>query len=53
MEKLLALMLATVVSWIGWWVGAPFGTMTALLVSIVGGALGLYAGRRLTSYYLG
>jgi uncharacterized membrane protein YeaQ/YmgE (transglycosylase-associated protein family) len=42
MKKVLNFVGATVGGAIGWWAGAPFGTMTAFLVSIVGTAIGVY-----------
>lgn len=37
----------------GWWLGAKVGLFTALVVSCVGSAIGLYAGRRLQRNLLG
>jgi len=47
MAKLLTFIGATVGGAIGWWIGAGVGTMTAFFVSVVGTALGVYAGRRI------
>jgi len=47
MEKLLVLVVSTLGSAAGWWVGARVGLMTAFFCSIVGLAAGVWAGRRL------
>lgn len=36
---------ATVGGAVGWWVGAPVGTFTAFIASIVGTGAGIYLGR--------
>jgi outer membrane lipoprotein SlyB len=38
-------------SWLGWWIGSFVGFGTAVLLSIVGFAAGLYAGRRVEQTY--
>jgi len=53
MNKLLALTGATIGGYAGWWLGANIGTMSAFLVSIVGTAAGVYAGRRIARHYSG
>lgn len=47
MEKLLVMVISTLGSAAGWWVGAHVGMMTAFLCSIVGLAIGVWAGRRM------
>jgi uncharacterized membrane protein YeaQ/YmgE (transglycosylase-associated protein family) len=47
MKKMLGFIGATVGGGIGWWAGAPVGTMTAFMLSIVGTGLGIYVGKRL------
>lgn len=47
MEKLLVMIVSTVTSAIGWWLGAHVGIMTAFFTSIVGLAIGVWGGRRL------
>jgi len=47
MTKVLVMVVSTVTSAVGWWLGASFGIMTAFMLSIVGLAVGVYAGRRL------
>jgi hypothetical protein len=51
--KILAILGATVGSAIGWWLGAHVGMMTAFLVSVLGTAVGVYAGRRIAATLLG
>lgn len=51
MEKLLVMIVSTVGSAIGWWLGAQVGIMTAFMVSIVGLAIGVWAGRRLARHW--
>lgn len=46
MGKLLAFIGATVGGYAGWALGATIGNGTAFVLSIVGTALGIYAGRR-------
>ena len=38
---------------LGWWIGAHVGIMTAVLVSAIGTGVGLWAGVRLASEFLG
>jgi hypothetical protein len=42
-----------ILGYAGWWLGAKVGLFTALVVSCVGSALGLYAGRKLQRNLLG
>jgi len=53
MGKLLGFVGATLGGYVGWWLGAPVGTMTAFMVSIVGTGAGMYAGRRVARHYDG
>ena len=53
MNKLVGFIGATIGSYAGWALGARFGTMTAFMLSIVGTALGIYAGRRVVQDMLG
>ena len=53
MNKWLAFLGATIGGYAGWGLGATVGTMTAFLVSIVGTAAGVYAGRRIARNYTG
>ncbi len=47
MKKLLMLVLSTVGSAAGWWLGALVGTMTAFIVSMIGVGAGIWCGARL------
>ena len=47
MNKLLMLVGSTAVSYLGWWLGAFVGTMTAFMVSVVGAGVGMWLGHRL------
>ena len=51
MSKLLALVGATFGGAVGWWLGARVGIVTAFLLSVVGTAAGVYAGRRIAARY--
>jgi hypothetical protein len=51
MKKLFAFLGATIVGWVGWWLGAFVGTMTAFTVSMVGTGVGMYFGAQLASRY--
>lgn len=52
MQKLLSLMLVSLGGWLGWWLGARAGMMTAFVLSMIGVGLGLYAARLLARHYL-
>lgn len=47
MAKLLVLITTTIGSAIGWWLGSPWGMFTSFVLSVVGFAVGVWAGRRL------
>ena len=51
MKKLLAFVGATLVSSVGWWLGAKVGLVTAVMASAVGTGVGMYAGARVASHY--
>jgi uncharacterized membrane protein YeaQ/YmgE (transglycosylase-associated protein family) len=51
MNKILGFVGATVGGYAGWWLGAHVGIMTAFIVSIIGTALGVYAGRQIARNY--
>jgi hypothetical protein len=53
MSKLLTFLGATLGGAIGWWLGAPIGTMTAFILSMLGTGVGVYAGRRIAAAVLG
>jgi hypothetical protein len=46
MRKLLMLVWSTVFSYVGWWLGAKVGIMTAFMVSMVGLGFGMWFGRK-------
>ena len=52
MSGFLAFVGANIGGWIGWSLGAPFGFMTAFMLSIVGTAAGVYGGRRVAAALL-
>jgi len=52
MERVIVLLTSTIAGGIGWWVGARAGIITAFVVSIVGTAVGVYAGRWFVREYL-
>jgi hypothetical protein len=52
MKKVLIIVFISIGGWIGWWLGNHFGLMTAYLLSVVGGAAGLYIGRKIMSNYM-
>jgi hypothetical protein len=52
MKKLLILIIISIGSWIGWWLGSYAGVMTAYLLGVVGAAAGLYFGRKIMSNYM-
>jgi hypothetical protein len=46
MNKLLAFVGATIGGYLGWWLGARVGIMTAFMVSMIGTGAGIYFARR-------
>lgn len=52
METLLVLVVSTVTSAIGWWLGAHVGIMTAFVVSTVGLGVGVWGGRQLARRWM-
>jgi len=51
LSRLIAFVGATLGSSLGWWVGSWIGFATAVFLSIVGMAAGLYVGRRMEQRY--
>lgn len=51
MRKLCVLVGATVGSYLGWWLGAAVGVMTAFMLSMLCMGIGMYAGGRAAHYY--
>ena len=52
MNKLCILIGATVLGWVGWWLGARIGFMTAYVLSGIGSIVGVYVGWRINRDYL-
>jgi len=52
MKKIVLFISITIFGWIGWWLGAHIGIMTAYLISFVGSLLGGYVGVRINQNYL-
>jgi uncharacterized membrane protein YfcA len=52
MSRMLLMFGATAGGWFGWWLGGHIGLTTAFLLSVVGTALGVYAGRRIVTDWL-
>jgi hypothetical protein len=50
-KKLIGFIGMTIGGWVGWAAGAPFGTMTAFIVSMVGTGLGAYVAVRIANSY--
>ena len=46
MNKLSIFIGMTVLGWVGWWLGAKVGVMTAFWVSSLGSMVGVYLGWR-------
>ncbi len=51
MGKLLSFLGATILGYVGWWLGALVGITTAFMVSMVGTGVGMYIGRRVARHY--
>ena len=52
MQKLLTMLAMTIGGYVGWILGAPIGTFTAFVLSMVGTGAGVYAARRFAERYL-
>jgi hypothetical protein len=52
MNRLCIFLGMTVLGWVGWWIGAHVGLMTAFLLSSVGSVGGAYVGWRIHRDYL-
>ena len=52
MKRLLAVIGATILGYLGWWLGEFVGIMTAMALSVVASAVGWYIGARLFDEYL-
>jgi hypothetical protein len=51
MTKAIVMIVTTVTSGIGWWLGARFGIMTAFVLSMVGFGFGMWYGKKLGDRY--
>ena len=51
-KHLLALMISTVLGWVGWWLGGFIHIAAALILGTVASLYGFYLGRKLNAYYL-
>ena len=49
MKTLLVLVVSTIGSAVGWWLGARIGIMSAFVLSMVGLGLGMWGGARLAA----
>ena len=52
MNKLCIFVGMTVFGWVGWWIGAKVGMMTAFILSGIGSIVGIYVGWRIYRDYL-
>jgi hypothetical protein len=50
-KKLLVFIGMTIGGWAAWMLGAPFGVMTAFIVSMIGTGIGAYVGSRIANNY--
>jgi len=53
MKKLCIIIGIIVFGWIGWWIGAKIGFVTAYVLSTLGSMAGVYVGWRIYRDYLG
>lgn len=51
MKKLMVMVVSTVGSAAGWWLGARVGIMTAFMVSMVGLGVGIWGGAELAKRF--
>ena len=52
MKKLSLMMTITILSWLGWKLGEPFGLMTAYWLSFAGSLAGVFVGCFINRRYL-
>jgi uncharacterized protein YcfJ len=52
MKKIIIVLSVSIGGWIGWRLGEYAGVMTAYFLSVVGGAAGLYIGRKIMRNYM-
>lgn len=53
MKRICIILGIVVFGWIGWWIGAKVGFMTAYVLSTLGSMAGVYVGWRIYRDYLG
>ncbi|MCH7691401.1 MAG: hypothetical protein IIA17_10210 [candidate division Zixibacteria bacterium] len=51
MKVIIVIISSSICGWVGWWLGYHLGIFTALVLSMTGTGLGLYAGRKLNQMY--
>lgn len=49
-SKIIVMLVSTVTSAIGWWLGAQFGIMTAFMVSTVAMGVGIWLGKKYANH---
>lgn len=52
MQRLMPLMISTLVGWLGWWLGDFIGFTTAIFVSFAASIIGWYIGVRINHAFL-
>ena len=52
MNKLCIVIGTTVLGWLGWWIGAQWGSTIGFVLSGIGSVAGVYAGWRINRDYL-
>lgn len=51
MNRLCIFLGMTLIGWLGWWIGAKVGFMTAFFLSGLGSMVGVYVGWRINRNY--
>ena len=51
MGRLFGFVGATVLGYVGWFLGMLVGITTAVILTIIGSGLGIYYGRKVAQYY--
>jgi hypothetical protein len=51
MNKFYSFLGATILGYVGWYIGAKVGMTTAFILSMVGTGVGIYYGRKIAQYY--
>jgi hypothetical protein len=50
MKGIVITSIMSITGWLGWWLGSQIGLYTALILSLIGTALGLYYARRFLDF---